>query len=305
MQPATGPPSHRHQQAGAALALGIAQIAFATYPVLGKLALRELTPFLLSGCRVVLGAALLSYAARLVEPDEPVLTRQDRKELLLLSILGVAGNQTFYILGLARTTASDVALLVCTIPIFTLAIAILLGRERASRRRIAGIPIALVGVLLLLNLHSLNFHDATMVGNLFVVVNCFLYSGYLVLARGILRRHNPLHITAAVFRYAVVPMLLLALLDLPRFHPERYHATTYLALLGIVLLPTILSYTLNAWALTHIDASAAAIYTYLQPLLTWTMAWLLLGERPGGRFLVAAPLILTGVSLSSWPDRHR
>ncbi len=284
-------------------ALFFAQAFFAAFPVLGKIALRQAETMTIAACRVVFGSLFLTLAARFLAKEERPPTARERWEIALLSLLGIVLNQLLYITGLSLSTAADVALLVCTIPVFTLLIGIVLGRERPGLRRAAGIPLALSGTLLLLNLHRLDFHDQTLVGNFLVVLNCLVYSLFLVRARDILAHRSPLGFTAAIFRYGTIPILLFAIPSLTRLHPSALSRRTVLAIAALVLFPTALAYLLNAWALARTDASTTAVFHYMQPLLAWALAWVVLGERPGPRFLAAAGLILAGLALTTWPSR--
>jgi drug/metabolite transporter (DMT)-like permease len=284
-------------------ALFFAQAFFAAFPVLGKIALHETETMTIAACRVVFGALFLTLAARLLSKGERPPTAKERWEIALLSLLGIVLNQLLYITGLSLSTAADVALLVCTIPVFTLLFGIALGRERPGLRRAAGIPLALWGTLLLLNLHRLDLHDQKLVGNALVVLNCLFYSLFLVRARDILAHRSPLGFTAAIFRYGTIPILLFAIPSLARFHPSALSRRAVFAVAAIVLFPTALAYLLNAWALARTDASTAAVFHYVQPLLAWALAWVVLGERPGPRFLVAAGLIFAGLALTTWPSR--
>jgi drug/metabolite transporter (DMT)-like permease len=297
-------PPERRPDASAITALFVAQASFAAFPVLGKIALRETETMTIAACRVVFGSLFLTLAARAFAKDDRPPDGKERVAIGVLSLLGIVLNQLLYITGLSLTTAADTALLVCTIPIFTLLIGIALG-ERPGLRRAAGIPVALLGTLLVLNLQKLDFHDAPLVGNALVVANCFFYSVFLVRARPVLARRSAVGFTAAIFRYGTIPILLVALPSLTRFRPSAVSTRGLLAIAAIVLFPTALSYTLNAWALARTDASTAAIFHYVQPLLAWTLAWVVLGERPGTRFLAAAALVLVGVALTTWPSKPR
>jgi drug/metabolite transporter (DMT)-like permease len=284
-------------------ALLVAQASFAVFPTLGKIALQEATPMAIAACRAVAGSLLLTAASAAVVRKEPPPTRRDRLVLAGLAALGIVANQLLYIVGLSKTTAANTALLVCTIPVFVLVIGIALGTERPGLRRISGIPVALAGTLLLLELHRVSLSDATFVGNVLIVVNCFVYSVFLVGARGILSRRFPLSVTAAIFRYGALPILLVAAPSLRGFHPAALSQRTVLAIAGIVLFPTVLAYLLNAWGLSRTDSSTAAVFHYVQPLLACALAWAVLGEKPGLRFLAAASLILAGLFLTTWPAR--
>ena len=291
--------------ARAVAALFAAQAFFACFPVLGKIALREAETMTIAACRVVFGSIFLTVAARLLAKDERPPTWKERGTIAVLSLLGIVLNQLLYITGLSLSNAADVALLVCTIPVFTLLIGMVAGREKPGIRRAAGIPVALAGALLLLNVHSLDWHDRMLVGNVLVVLNCLFYSFFLIGSRDILATRSPLSFTAAIFRYGTIPVLLFAIPSLTRFHPAALSRGTVLAIGAIVLFPTALSYLLNAVALARTDAATAAIFHYMQPVLAWLLAWAVLGERPGPRFLAAAGLIFAGLLLTTWPSRAR
>jgi drug/metabolite transporter (DMT)-like permease len=287
----------------AVLALLAVQVCFAVFPVLGKIAMREIPPFVVAAFRAVVGAVLLTAAARLLEPGGPRLERRDHVKLAGLSLIGIVANQILYINGLARTTATNATLLTATVPVFTLVLALFVRAERPSFRRILGVPMALAGVLLLLNLKAMHLGDATLTGDLLVAVNSIFYAAFLVGSREILSRHSAIVVTASVFRWAAAPILLLAIPDLLRFRPGDVHAGSWLALAGIGLFPTLLAYFLNAWALSRTSPSTTAVFIYVQPLIAMSLAFLVLGERPGPRTAVAAVLIFVGIALTTIPGR--
>ena len=81
---------------------------------------------------------------RRFSPAEPI-RREDRRLFFLLAILGVSLNQVLFIIGLSLTSAINTTILISSIPAFTLAAAVLLGREasdgpRASPERCSPAP---------------------------------------------------------------------------------------------------------------------------------------------------------------------
>jgi len=65
----------------------------------------------------------------------------------------------------------------------------------------------------------------------------------------------------------------------------------------VVLVPTVGAYYLNAWALMRVSPSTVATYIYLQPLIAFGLAPLVLGEKANARTLVACVLIFAGVGV--------
>ena len=82
-------------------------------------------------------------------------------------------------------------------------------------------------------------------------------------------------------------------------------AGVWLILLFIIIFPTVGAYYLNAWALTKVPPTTVAIYIYLQPLIAFGLAPLLLGEQGNSRTIIAALLIFTGVAIVTKRGRSR
>ncbi|MBK8598104.1 MAG: DMT family transporter [Holophagales bacterium] len=285
------------------VALLFVQLFFGTLPVLGKVAMRELSPFTLAAVRGVFGALLLSLAARALSGPAPRQSPGDRLEIAFLALFGIVANQVLFISGLHRTTATHATLLVATVPVFTIVIELLMRREKPSARRLLGVPIAFGGVVFLLDPAGLSFGSATLAGDLLVTANSAAYAFFLVRARDVLARRSALSFVAQAFRYGAVPIVFIALPDLVRLHPADLSARTVAAAAGVVLLGTVGAYALNAWALARTGASTTAFFIYIQPLFAGALAFLALGERPSSRLFGAAVLIFTGVAFAIWPSR--
>jgi len=297
----------RAREPGAApyLALLLVQLFFGTLPVFGKVAMRELEPFVLAAVRVSLGALLLSLAARALSGPAPPQTLREKADVALLALLGVVANQVFFITGLARTTATHATLLVATVPVFTILAGLLTGRERPRGRRLLGVPIAFGGVVFLLDPARLSFAGGTLAGDLLVTANSVAYAWFLVKARDVLARRPALPFVAQAFRYGALPILLLALPGLARLRPAELSGRAVGAVAGVVLLGTVGAYALNAWALARTSAATTAFFIYVQPLFAGAFAFAALGERPSPRVFGAGALIFAGVALATWPARRR
>jgi drug/metabolite transporter (DMT)-like permease len=282
-------------------ALAGAQAGFALFPIFGKLALGSIPPFALAAIRVVSSAVMLEIVRRL-SPAERIAP-SDRGRIFLLALAGVSFNQVLFILGLSLTTAINTSILISAIPVFTLAAAVLLGREEASSRAIGGIVLAGAGALFLLNAERFEWSSRYFRGDLLILANGFSYSMYLVLSRPLLARYRPLTFTAAVFRWGAIPIVLAAIPALFRFFPSAVSPVAWWSLAAIVIVCTVIPYLLNSWALARTHASRVAAYVFLQPVIAATLAILVLGERPGWRTAVAAALIFGGLAVSLRPVR--
>ena len=278
------------------LALAAAQGGFALFPVFGKLAMVSIPPLVLAGLRVT-SAAILLEAIRRASGDSPP-AQGDRKIFFLLALLGVSFNQVLFILGLSLTTAINTAVLTATIPVFTLAVAVLLGRERLTARSGMGLLLAFAGALVLLDVRHFDWSSDFVKGDVMLLGNCLSYSFYLVLGRPVMARCRPTTAIAAVFLYGTAPILLFAAPSFARFSPAAVTPKAWANLAAIVLFCTILPYLLNSWALARTHASRVAFYVFLQPLIGAALAIAVLSERLTPRIVAAAALIFAGLGVT-------
>ena len=275
------------------LALVIVQVLFSALPIAAKIVLQELSSPAITLARVS-GAALLFFAIQRLTIHEPIRQRRDFGRLAYYSLLGVSMNQLLYITGLTLTTATAAQMLITGGPAVTLLIAILLGKEQATRQKWIGIALAGAGALVLVGVASL---ETGALGNILIVVNMIAYSLYLVSARDMLHRYHPLTVITWLFIFGSVILVPFGLPALIREFPHTT-PTARLLLLAIILLPTVTAYYLNMWALQHVESSVVSTFVYLQPMLTTAMAVPILGERPSLRMVPAAFLIFAGVAIS-------
>ena len=275
-------------------ALAGAQVGFALFPVLGKIVLAEIPAFLFAALRVTAAASLLEILRRTRRP-EPIRPG-DRSRLFFYGLLGVSFNQVLFILGLSLTSAINTTILKAIIPVFTLAAAVGLGRERLTARPALGIVLAGAGALALLNAQRFDWSSDSFRGDLLLLANGTSYSFYLVLSRPILARYRVVTFTAAVFRYGAILIALLAIPEILHFQPSAVGPVAWICLGGVVLLCTVVPYLLNSWALARTDASKVAFYIFLQPLISTILAMAILGEALTPKTVVAALLIFGGLA---------
>jgi drug/metabolite transporter (DMT)-like permease len=283
------------------LALLGAQTGFALFPIFGKLALATIPTMALAAFRVVAASLLFALFRRLV-PRERIAAK-DRKGMLVYALLGVSFNQVLFILGLSLTTAINTTILTAMIPVYTLLAAVLLGRERLTRRSVAAVLLAGSGALLLLRTESFDWSNQSFRGNLMLVANGISYAFYLVLSRPILARYRVLTVVSGVFTYGALPIVLAALPALGRFSAPAVTPVGWASLAAVIVFCTVLPYFWNSWALARTHASRVAFYVFVQPLIATVLAIAVLGEHLTLRMAAAAGLILAGLGVSLSPSR--
>lgn len=276
------------------LALIPAQLFFGSLPVIGKVVLAVIPPMGLVGIRTSVTAIVLiavqAYRRRLWLKD-----RRDYLRLAGLSLFGVVFNQLFFISGLSLTTASNTSLLAVMIPVFALAVGAIAGYERLTWLKIAGIIVAALGVVILLDPRKASFSSQTTLGDLCIVINCLAYGIYVATSKAVITRNGTFRSMMWVFIFGAIVCVPLGVVSLSRIDLVAVPVYVWWVSLYIAIGATAAPYLLNAWALQKVNPSTVAVFVYLQPLIGFTLAVIFLGEDLTVTFALAAMFVFAGV----------
>jgi len=259
--------------------------------IISKFGMRAFAPLSFAWLRVLGSAAIL---VAIPVKREPLPNRK----VALLALLGVVMNQALFLAGLALSSAHVAAILITTIPLFTLAITMATGRERVTGAKIGGIALAALGALVIVWGEGLRGSTRELLGALMIVGNSLAYSFYLVLSKPLMAIYPARLVLTRMFVFATLLMLPVSAWSLAHESWRTIPAGAWLSLLAVIVGPTVAAYLLNLWTLRHTDSSMAAAYIYVQPPVTALLAWLFLGEQIRAIAIVAAVLIATGMWLS-------
>ena len=286
------------------LALIAVQVIFGTWGIPAKIALAQITPFGLSGIRVITAAAAFLVIARLTGNLKPI-ARKHWPLLIASSVCGIVFNQWLFVTGLARTTVVNSVLITTTMPVFTLIIGALAGIERPSLRRAIGILLAAAGVIYLISPARADASAGSRFGDLLIIGSAFIYGCYIVLSKPLVEKYGALPTITWIFVVATIPTATVGAISLVHVSLSAVDARAWTAIIYIILIPTIAAYYLLTSALKDVPPSTVAVYIYLQPLIAFLVAPKVLGEAFTMRTAVAAVLVFAGVAITTRRRRRR
>ena len=268
--------------------------------LVGKIALREIPPLLLAGLRTTLAGALilpLFFWKRSREPEKTTWRREELPLLLFLALAGVALNQFCFTTGLSRTSVAHSAFLIGTTPLLVMAISAIAGHERLSRRRSAGMIIALAGVLFL-NLAPAKSSGVTVAGDLLTLLAAFTFSLFTVAGKRATASHGGVVVNTIAYVCGAIALSPLTVWQAWGFDFAAVSWKGWLSLFYMAMFPSVVCYLIFYYALTHISASRLSAFGYLQPLLATASAALILKEPVTATLVAGGSLVLTGVFIS-------
>lgn len=279
-----------------AAALIAVQVFFGVHYFAAKLALGMVPARAWATMRIAAAAALLLLWQALRRRGTP--PRREWARLALFALFGITLNQILFAEGLSRTTPSHSAILNSLIPVMTLVIAMIARHERATPGRLGAVAVSFVSVLVLLRVESFRLDDRLVVGDLLTLANGASFSLYLVMSRGAMRRLDPLGATAVILGFGALGVSAVGATALAQVPFAALPLRFWLLVGYAVVFATVVTYGLNAYALSHTDSSMVALFIYLQPPIATALSMIFLGERPGPRFWIAAAGVFTGVGLA-------
>ncbi|MDQ5820760.1 MAG: DMT family transporter [Actinomycetota bacterium] len=251
-------------------------------------------PLAYSSVRYALAALLFTA---IVLPRERSL-RVGRSDLKLLGAGAILlfANQVCFIYALKFTTATTVALLFGTLPIFTALIASAVGMERLSRRFWLAAAVSFAGVALVALGSSVGL-SADLKGDALAVGGAVTWAGYSVLIASLMRRYSPYRLSALFLLAVTLP---LALFGSGQLASQSFDlgwavwAWFAFAVLGPLVITNVTWFT----AIDRVGPSRASLFANLQPFLAAIVALLVLDETLTRTQVAGGLLIGCGILLA-------
>ena len=272
-------------------------VAFGLSFVVTKYALRGFEPQLIAFLRFALAGGLLWVVWRL-RPGRERATRAELKHLAALGFVSLTLYFTLEINGIARTSASEAAIIIAAIPIFVSALSAFVLGERSGRLQWTGIVVSFVGVVGLIQLGG-GAGGGSLEGNLLVLAAAFTAAVYNLMARRLLVTRSALYVTTFQNLFGALFILPLALLEMVFVGVRTPTVTAAGAVLYLTVLCSMLAYLLLNYAFRFLEASRVAVFVNLTPVVAVVAAYALLDERLTAAQGAAAVVVILGVWLTN------
>ncbi|MEJ2478737.1 MAG: DMT family transporter, partial [Acidihalobacter sp.] len=218
---------------------------------------------------------------------------------LLLGLVGIGGFNLLFFYALQSTSSTNAALIMATNPLLTTLIAALILGERPSGRQIAALPLALIGVVVVISGGSLARIAALEVadGDLLMLGADLVWALYNVLARRYMPAASPISNTTLMMGAGALMLLSVAVIDGGRFNLPS--GTASAALLLMALGGTVLAYLFWNRAVAMVGAEQSGVFIHLMPAFGLILSALLLGEQITAADLFGLALILCGLVVAA------
>ncbi|MBA4407254.1 multidrug DMT transporter permease [bacterium] len=278
------------------LALGSIYIVWGTTYLAIRIGVENLPPVLFTGLRwLAAGPIMLLF---LLSKKYKLPNKNDILHLGISGLLLLGGGNGLVVFAEQSVPSGLTALLITTVPFWVVGIeAILPLGKRINSTIIAGLILGLVGVSLIFggDLKSLfdSSHIGGVIGLMFAV---FLWSAGTLYSKYKKVTVQPLMGAATQM---IIAGVVITVLGLILGEGSNFHFTTngFFAYLYLVIFGSLIGYSSYVYAIAHLPISLVATYAYVNPIIALFLGWLILDEQMSWWIVLAAAIILAGVTL--------
>jgi drug/metabolite transporter (DMT)-like permease len=210
---------------------------------------------------------------------------------LALGAIGYSAQAGFFFSALEHIDASLASLLLYTYPALVFCAAVALRRERATRRKAGALVLASAGAALVLLGGSTGSLEA--VGVALSLAAALSYTGYILVADGIVARVDPFLLGALVATGAAAMFVAAGAASGALEPTALVDGWGWVA--AIALASTVLPVSAFLLGLERVGPATASIVSTVEPVVTVTLAVVVLGETLGPVQLAGGALVLAAV----------
>ena len=223
------------------------------------------------------------------------------KDEFMLMLSGLTGGTLYFIAennALGISQASNVALLVCTTPIFTALLANWIFKDPLRKNMLIGSFIALVGVGLVVFSGSVIL-QINPLGDFLSIMAALMWAVYCLILKPLGNRYSTAFITRKVFMYSILSVLVYFIFDPLLVDIEILtHPIVVMNLLFLGIVASMLCFIAWNAAVKVLGPSRTANYIYVQPMSTLILSSIILSEVITLTSLIGAACIIGGVYLA-------
>jgi drug/metabolite transporter (DMT)-like permease len=277
--------------------------------VAAKLVIGEIDPFLLLAARCV-GALLfiLPFSWPHMRRDWPAI-RRHWPLLMAYGAIGYALFNVFLYVGLKSTTVVNSSIEQAALPMMILGANFIVFRVRARLLQVAGVVIAISGVILTAT-HGDPMRLVTLdinIGDAFVIVACLTYTTYTLGLKYRPDVHLMSFLGVAFAGAAIMGLITQQLFGggIGQFATLAYASPkVWGVIIYVMIFPSMFSQVFYARGVELLGANRAAPSHNLIPVFGTLLSVLVLGERLELYHYLAAAIIVGGIVLAEWSARR-
>ena len=281
-----------NQRTLALIAVSIATLIYGvTFTVAKEVMPIYVKPFAFILLRVS-GATLVFWMVGLFVKSKKI-DKEDYKKILLASFFGITLNMLAFFKGLSLTTPISASVMMVTSPIMVLIFSSILIRKAIGKQKILGVFIGLIGAILLITYGSSSHgsNSNSNWGNFLVFINAASYGLYLVLAKSLIEKYNPIVFVKWLYLFGLIFVLPFGYGELTEVVWQEIPSNIYWNIGFVVIFTSCVTYLFNLYGLKKLKPTTVSVFIYLQPVIA-TIYALIVGSDSLNLIKICATLLI-------------
>ena len=226
------------------------------------------------------------------------IARKDIKTMIGAALLIGVIRKVLLMYGLSRTSPIDGSIIDTITPLLVLLISVVLGIDKFTRLKIAGLVLGMAGAVGVVLLGASGGHTHSgLVGNLMIAGCALATSCYMVWFKKLIARYDVVTMLRWVYCLAALMVLPFGARELVHTDFAAMDTDILLATLFVVFVPTYVPNLLLNYSLKYVQPTVSSIYTYLQPVLAVVLSVAMGLDRLHLDTALCALVIFFGVGL--------
>ena len=266
----------------------------------GKIVVTHVMPLTASAIRFFIAAVVMLIICLPHIKSLPGIFKKNALMFILLGVIGVAGFNGLFLLGLKYTSPINGALIMGTNPLVTTLLAALILKERVKYNQKMGMLVSLVGVVIVITHGSWDklVHLRVEKGDWIILIANICWASYGIFNRRYVKSSTALVTTTCTM---VIGTLLLLLISF--FEPQGYASAlnqsweVYLLILYMAVCGSALAYLFWNYGIEQLGPSRTSLFFNLVPVFTVTVS-LLAGVPMNWMQILGGILVILGVFTS-------
>jgi len=259
------------------LFVGASFLAVSIIEIVGTLVFKQgVGPITMLGIRSIIASVLFLLTILIVKKISLKIELKDIFRLLIHSSI-IVGHLLLFWYGLIAVAHVPTVLALCiTFPIWAVIISIIFLKEKLSIKRVSSILLGGVGTLFAVGfLPTLSLAHVNVRGVLLISASAIAWATFWIIGKKLLKKYNLFTIlfynflfSAIVFTLMVGPSTMIGQLSTK--------VLLYIVLISVV--STYINYSLYYQGLKFIEVSTATIISLARPIISLTLAFLILSQ---------------------------
>jgi drug/metabolite transporter (DMT)-like permease len=205
--------------------------------------------------------------------------------------------------GIHWSTAFSSSLILAVGPVFTLLLLRRAGYERLTRAQVAGVAVAMAGVLIFLSDKLLAASWQASSGDLVLLVSASFFSAYTVHAKPLIEKHGGITVVAYGTFAGAAPLVAMSLPAGLQVDWSALPIAIWAGVFWAVIVSAFMGWIIWGWVNVVRGVARTAPLIYLMPPVAGLVAWLAMGESYTWIKLGGAAVTLAGVALAQFGRR--